>query len=526
MRNISKLLLAQPYQADPITCGSGGSTGQQIADAINLNTTTNATQDTTLADHESRISTNESNISQNTSDIAQNASDIAQNVVDIATKMEWKGPWVSGLYNKNDVVTDDGWLMIANQDTIERPAPQPIGFPTYVYDGTIATQQITAKQVIFGSRYSSAGIGYVTGMRIYTIAGNEYDIYTVNNPLGTPTFDRVATFVANSTGWYNINLDAIIIGDGTLFDLIAIVDEPDPTPTTFSGDWNYTKPQNAGIPGTGVIIHANTQLELLQLNKIDNNAVDRSSELASLTIGDVIEANGLRWAIQNITDQGAYIDFQVIPAIQLAPTGILNFTFETITATPITYAQDTDYNLGNSQVRGLYAADLPYSSITVDDNQYGIDIQVQQAQISLHWDALASSQAASSGGGSGFVFYSDALNSTDDTQLANIGTTWVQGAKVDIADTPAGQYIVGISFTYGFPSTTDSAMMRFSLNGGAWEEYQKEAKDIDDRLTSHYEFPITHNGGPLSIDTQFQKTGGAAVFEVFFSNAWLDQKTV
>ena len=44
--------------------------------------------------------------------------------------MLWRGPWVSdGTYGENQVVTDGAWLMIANKDTQQRPAPVPVGSP-------------------------------------------------------------------------------------------------------------------------------------------------------------------------------------------------------------------------------------------------------------------------------------------------------------------------------------------------------------------------------------------------------------
>ena len=42
--------------------------------------------------------------------------------------MRWRNVWSGAQsYQQNDVAIDDGWLMCANQDTNERPAPQPEG---------------------------------------------------------------------------------------------------------------------------------------------------------------------------------------------------------------------------------------------------------------------------------------------------------------------------------------------------------------------------------------------------------------
>lgn len=304
--------------------------------------------------------------------------------------MTWGGSWQSGRYAENEVVLDEGWLMICKEPTgcTTRPAPQPIGPEFYVYDGTEPTTFDLAKQILFGNRYTFSIAAYVTGWRIWTVVGNEYTVYTISDPEGAAVISELGTFTGNG-GWAEFGLSDTIIPAGVVFDLFARVQEPDPTPTTFTGNWNYDTPNNAGTPASGVILHANQSTAILSIHKTDDDGTDRSAALAALAVGDVIEGPNIRWAIQSLTDQTTYLDVGISPAVQEAPDGIYQFTFETVTATPITYLEDTDHWLtAPYDVEGLLKIDS--AATVINDNAYGADISVQQISLSDEWEVLSS----------------------------------------------------------------------------------------------------------------------------------------
>jgi len=291
--------------------------------------------------------------------------------------------------------------MIANVTTTDRPSPQPSGDPFYLYDGTGMTPaQILAKQVLFGTRYIFAQTGWFSGIRIYTVIGNHYEIYSISDPTGTPIVNKAADFVATIDGWTSIATKSTIVLNGTEVDIIAYVNEPDPTPTVTPLNYNYDTPNNNSAPATGGILHANQTAELMNIHKTDDDAVDRSAFLATLEVGDVIEGLGIRWAIQQIVDNGTYYTFSVSPGTQGTPDGVASFNFETVTATPITYEYEADYNLGNANVRGMYGADTAYGDVVPNNNQYGIDILLQAGTVSTDWDLVANSGGGATGGGS------------------------------------------------------------------------------------------------------------------------------
>ena len=308
--------------------------------------------------------------------------------------MMWKGPWVDGQYYLNDVVRDAEWLMIANKDTTDRPAPQPIGGEQWAYDGTSPTNSLTEKQLVYGQRYATTEPLFLNGYRYWGVLGNRYSVFVVNDPVGTPVRrSLLSNIIADVDGWIEFGLPGDL-EDTSVFDLVVVVAEPDPTPTTWSGNWNYITPNNNAIPGAGEIQHSSKLLTSFRINKTDDDAGDRSTELEALNIGDSISGAGMNWAIQAITDNGTWMAFTVAPAQQGAPEGTQNFDFETVTPTPITHVSDTNYWTGsefNGQVQGFIGTSYDNAILSLNQNAYGVDILLQRAAISPDWDPLARS---------------------------------------------------------------------------------------------------------------------------------------
>jgi hypothetical protein len=308
-----------------------------------------------------------------------------------AINMRWRDVWVQQQYYTGDVVRDDPYLMIANKDTVDRAGPQHIGQVYNIYQGSGLTNTPTlAKQIIFGNRYTVTINAFIEGYRIDVVAGNVYQVFTVIDPLGTPIVRQEQIFTADITGWRNLALPSSILKIGTVFDLVCVVQEPAPTPTTFNGNWDYTTPQNGGVPQAGVIIQARGNPQIMSISSEDFIGGNRYAELATLTVGDKIDGANSSWAIQTITDNTTWFDFSVAPAAIGTPTGVENFIFETVVATPITTGSDTDYWLTSAfDAQGLWIADGDYDNIVPNNNAYGTDLFVQNAYISDDWDLMS-----------------------------------------------------------------------------------------------------------------------------------------
>jgi len=310
----------------------------------------------------------------------------------VIDKMEWQGLWTQQTYSKNDVVKDGDWTMVANKETSDTAAPQAVGVANFLYQGTgPELSTVSARQLVVGMSYTSTLAFWLSGYRIHTVAGNHYEIISVLDPDGVGEVKFLNRFVATTSGWRDFGLMPRPITAGVKFDLYAIIYEPDPTPTTWDADYNYQKPNNSAVPTTGQIVHANKLDNVLRIHKTDADTVptDRSAALLALQAGDIITVGLSSWAIQGVTDDGTYVSVDIAPAIQAAVSGVQNFTFEITAADTLSYARELNYWLGNANVRGLYVADDSWENAVANDNQYGVDVYVQEAYISPDWDLVA-----------------------------------------------------------------------------------------------------------------------------------------
>jgi len=408
---------------------------------------------------------------------------------DASNAMNWKNKWAAGTYNINDVVRDGDWTMVANKTTTERPAPQLVGDPIYLFPGTLnGVGSPSASQVIVGQRYTPPVDKLITGFRIYTDAGQKYGVYIVTDPTGTPQFNQVASFTATTTGWVAINTSNVFIDAGEAFDLIATIN-PDNTPTNTNATYVYTTPQNTAVPLAGQIIHANNAIDELWISTTDNNATDRSALLASLKLGDVIVSEGQSWTVQGNTNAGTYHIIQVVPTIQLVVDGTFTFQFQVYPVATILRQQATDEWPGDPEVSGLLAVDTGYDTIVPDDNQYNVDIQYQDIRFSDDWDILAFS-------GQQETWEPDYnFEKVSAFTVTSQQPTYDTVARLPI-NIPAGltTYEIKFSWTYTLNSTVNSAYFRFSIDDGAtWSTFQEEPKDITDQRPRYYAFPRTYN---------------------------------
>ncbi len=315
--------------------------------------------------------------------------------------MNWRGAWVAGDYTKDDLVRDGSWTMIANKDTGDRPAPQKIGAELSLYNGLSPTVSDTAKQVVSGIDMVAGTKGFwFNGYEVYVVADNHYRVYAVDS---SGAIVELLDFSASSTGWLSFSFESMPVSPGGALAIIQVVSEPAASPTVWTGDWNYDTPNNATNPTSGEITHANRLLDTLRIHKVDDNGTNRGAELLALVAGDIIDAVGMRWTIQSITDEGLYVSIGVAPSQQGSPEGVSTFSFETVLATPITIMADPDYWLinqpsGGAVIKGLFSLDG--DPIVENNNAYGINPVMQEAYVSPDWDPVASITGASSDGSS------------------------------------------------------------------------------------------------------------------------------
>jgi hypothetical protein len=299
----------------------------------------------------------------------------------------WEGDYTT--YEKNDVVKDGNWTMVANKQTSDKPAPLPIGDSFYIYQGTTSTvQEIEAKQIIYGNRYTNNTPLEILAYKVYTVLGNTYNIFIVEDPLGDKILTQLAVFNASKTGWAEFSISPLVIKN-TVFDIVVVEKEAAPTTSFWEAFYDYSTPSINSTPDSGEIIHGNRLKDTLRIHKTDHDGNDKSADLLSLGNGDLISGNSVNWNIQSITDDGSYVSIKILPETQ-GLDGVFNFKFENVTPVILQYIEDTDYWATTSYtVQGLFIADGPYENIVANDNAYSLDIKIQKLNLSADWDILA-----------------------------------------------------------------------------------------------------------------------------------------
>jgi hypothetical protein len=86
---------------------------------------------------------------------------------------------------------------------------------------------------------------------------------------------------------------------------------------------------------------------------------------------------------------------------------------------------------------------------------------------------------------------------------------------------PAGVYEVGMSFTYDFDQANRSVYFRWSTDGGTnWNEFVAEPKDVQDKSAVYYQYPFSHPGGTMQIETQIRKEDVNGILNAPFADVW------
>ena len=352
--------------------------------------------------------------------ISSDGSDIVNGWVKQAVlgtgSLVWKNTYTGGTYNKNEVVRDGEWTMVANKDTSDQPAPQPVGDSYYLYaEGNEVSTSVTAKQVVYGTRLTTTTRGFLNGYKLKVVSGQSYSVFTVTDPLTLPVETEINSFTAGTTGWVYFNVTPLLLTDGVDFDLCVRVSVEDPAPTVVATVYDYSTPKAPTVPSVGAMTHSTDSPNVIKINNQDTNAVDRSGLLAGLTVGDTITGGGGDWVIQYKVNQTTYWDIHVAPASVGSPALGATINFNAVVAANVFYDSESEHWLSNPNTLGFFTQDGGYNAIVSNQNAYPIDLKIQDASISEDWDVLAVSEGASANDQGGFVPHT--LDSHTDTNM-------------------------------------------------------------------------------------------------------------
>ena len=305
----------------------------------------------------------------------------------------WRGQWTPQQYRICDQVLDDGWLAIANKTTEDRPAPQPQGNPVWLSGlgdtPAWSTPSDTATSVMTGQRVTMDTTRIFTAWRVwFPVADStvEYSLLFIRDPLGAEIVNvEFSGFVASETGWRTVTIQPFFVSNGEVFDVLLITHALT-TPTQWGSTWDYKRKNDSGISDGEIWHHSNGST--MRIAHLDDGDTDRSTDLEALNPGDSVSAGGTEWDILSTTHNADHVVLSVSPTTRLQEN-TYTFTFTTYTTAPITYVRIANHYLSNPNVKGFFDNGYDPEQLTLDDDAYGVDVQIQDMVASPDWELQA-----------------------------------------------------------------------------------------------------------------------------------------
>ena len=330
----------------------------------------------------------------------------------LSASMNWRNVWVPVEYHKNDVVTQDGYAMVANQTTFDNAAPQIVGSPERDVDNLVLIDTAGPSEVVSQvHNYTMTKEGWLKELYI---KAPDFDIDTIarvvvkNNATSEQTvMDNVIlsagkwVLLAGFNDWVNVGDSFTII-----FNLYNSSASSDVT-----GGW--TARVGLGNPLVGEVVMNDTlNPTTITYSNTDLDSTDRATELAGIGNGGVIN-------ISETGDNSRYVEADVL-AIDTSNPDWTIYTVATLdsnkgvrdgqTTTSVLHSPivvPTHYYLGagtrpgNDPSWATITSELWFGTVDqgVADASFGIDMTFQQGEQSTHWDVLSTPGGGSSGTG-------------------------------------------------------------------------------------------------------------------------------
>lgn len=209
--------------------------------------------------------------------------------------MRWAGKYdlSRAMYLKNEVVEDDGWLMIANKDTSGRPAPQASGPSSFeVEDAPAWSANTFAGLVSSGHEYTFSKPGIIQEVQIYAdevAAGTTHRILVIDatDPLNIRYINVFEPFLVQDE-WAVVSIPRLLVSDG---DVIQILHETMDIASTGSltAPWFRTDNDDAVAtdPGAGKW-GTSDDLRTLRIHKTDFDSASQAAGLATMVAGTTV----------------------------------------------------------------------------------------------------------------------------------------------------------------------------------------------------------------------------------------------
>jgi len=373
--------------------------------------------------------------------------DGAESIVDLNREaMEWRDLYQQIEYQKNEVVRDGDYTMIANKTTSDRAAPQKMGLPANLLpDAPTWATPSNSVHTYTGLKITPPADRFfqIASFRVWapsTDPDYTYTVWGIDNSVTPALWEKLYTAVGDKLdlGWNSIPYNGDLFSEGSIFQGI-LETENSSANTTISGGWTHSSTGNAD-PDSQAWNTSNNNTTL-RIDKTDLDSTDRTTELLSINAGTnvtfVDAAESLRSVEYEVTedpvDSGSHISYSVTVA-STGPNGapLVGAVCQMTALVPIpgttSYVTLTDGFLSFPSVQGAISLTGAFVDVTYDNTAYGFDVELQDYTVSEDWDVVAISGGggASSSGTGGEVGEAP----IDGTPYVRQDAIWVDGKTV------------------------------------------------------------------------------------------------
>jgi hypothetical protein len=421
---------------------------------IDSNTTRITEAETAIEDNSTAINVNAGNISTNTGAIITNAGNIATNSADILKRLQWVGEYYEAIsggktnFSLNDVTRQDGWLATANKLTTDRPAPELVGLPYYLIGGQWRPQGAANTSVVeSGHEYKINNGKFLTQISVYpaiVVATYSYRArIAIIEASGDTFYQDIPLTNLVSQEWSVIRIgNALIKADTTIKIVLETISSQ--SSTNINDGWNYAGRSNSPTITQNDFYRSNNNATLF-LSQYGFNIGDLFTQLSGIISGSTIK-------VSQTTDLANFVEWEILGSPTYSGTGAGDvngsYTFDGVVVlseggnalsgsgyavtidinipvpSPTNYIFDPDYWSQFPPPSDVIVTPLlSFNGVAQSVNEstaFGVDIQLQDANISEDWD---------------FMAYSPELDGAEDAVQAQ------QSAVVSVAENPFTYYI-------------------------------------------------------------------------------------
>lgn len=372
--------------------------------------------------------------------------------------VSWENEWIPDtVYNENDMVRDGAWTMVANKDTDDRPAPQTVGNPTFLYPDNPAWNNLSFTGLVeTGFRvFDLLDSFLVTAYRVWIpdlSADAHYRVVAIDNITGE--IDAREIFngdIFGSIGWHEIQISPTFVGPGDDFTFVLQAQTFSST-TVLSNPFVYIGSSNQeNDPLDGNCERTNNQTGF-RVSNTDRNDVDVTADNNAVIPGTILRVdqdsnplNFLEYEVVVAIDLGTYFFYNVallnVGVSEPATFSNVTVTYTIPIAAPTKYVELPNFLSNFNNVDGVLRFDE--GPIITNQDGNGIDVFLTQYTTSPDWDLVAVSDT----GGGGFDSQVEVFTEGISTTIVDSGQSYVLNAAGTLFDNDA--FVVIDATRYG-----------------------------------------------------------------------------